>query len=156
MCLVQGALQQHSMTKFFRSLLKAAVLQTPLYIQYTKETFDETRQYNLSGASKSSCSTGRSLEIRYLFKLLFLTSVKLLMIKTWLSQSVFMVISEFTHHTEAWAGGVGRGPDNHKLLLWNQILQWLSLEKILKQQQSPCCHSVIKLSLVNININKLI
>lgn len=37
------------------------------------------------------------------------------MIQTWLSQSVFMVTSEFTHHTEAWAVGVGRGPVHSKL-----------------------------------------
>lgn len=73
------------------------------------EALGEMRQHNLSGASKSSCNTGQFLEID-IYLSYFSIIVQTVDDKTWLSQSVFMVISEFTHHTEAWAGGVGRRP----------------------------------------------
>lgn len=103
-------------------------------IHETQETLDETRQQNLSGASESGCNTGISSKIHTYLSYFSLLGTRWWWLKTWLSQSVFMVISEFTHHTEAWAGFGGRGPVNYKLFCFETRIFGGCLEKIPKQR----------------------
>lgn len=103
---------------------------TPLYTKHTKPLMRRD-EHNLSGAARSSHNTGRSLEIDAVpVSARFPDWRGVFTLKTRPSQSVFMVISDFTHHR---SGGVGSRRCRWEENCWKQSLMWLILGKSLHE-----------------------